>query len=289
MKEIWKTIRGFPGYKISNYGRIKSYKRGKPFIKKQTLDKNTGYYFTLLSKDGKLYNRRPGFLVLEAFVSKKPKNKVVHYKDYDKTNNRLDNLEWITQKKLIIKTIKEGKRHLLSNEQIIDRFNKNKSLGYIKYKKIRFKYKLKKTNPDVKESPRYKNIIQAIKSNNYSLKKTGKKLGLSRERIRQILTKHGYIIIKYLLINGEIKAKKVIAGKGKEKIRKTKRICWNCKKEFFIESQNLACKECVEKYGILKLGYKYRHKIKICIVCGKEYKLGGKLRCKDCIKRGRNK
>ena len=53
-KEIFKGIPGYDGiYEVSNYGRVKSFKRKTPKILKPAVN-HAGYLFVALSKDGKV-------------------------------------------------------------------------------------------------------------------------------------------------------------------------------------------------------------------------------------------
>lgn len=106
MKEIWKDVPGYEGlYRVSNLGNVRSLSRtiktrkGKQHHKGKilTLSKNRrGYVQVPLSRKGKrvlLYVHR---LVMQAFHG--DSEMVVNHKDGDKSNNRLANLEYTTQK-----------------------------------------------------------------------------------------------------------------------------------------------------------------------------------------------
>lgn len=96
MEEIWKDVEGYSGiYKVSNFGRIWS--NYKKELKVPQVYKS-GYLFVTLYKNGKgtifLIHR----LVALAFVPGWFEGAVVNHKDEDKTNNRVDNLEWCDQR-----------------------------------------------------------------------------------------------------------------------------------------------------------------------------------------------
>lgn len=104
MEEIWKDIQGFEGYyQVSNLGRVKSLERsintyfGKR-LKKEKIKKpqthNQGYLIVWLPIVGtKLIHR----LVAKEFIPN-PKNlEFVNHKNGIKTDNRVENLEWVTR------------------------------------------------------------------------------------------------------------------------------------------------------------------------------------------------
>lgn len=103
MEEIWKTVEWSPNFKISNFGRLKSYQRDKINGKliKLTPRKSRCNYIEVSLYDIKLEKiRRISIhrLVAEAFIPN-PENKPhVNHIDENKLNNRSDNLEWVTEK-----------------------------------------------------------------------------------------------------------------------------------------------------------------------------------------------
>ena len=111
LKEQWKDIDGFLGYyQISNFGRVKSLCRKVPHpqakcgyivrnekIKKPKTDSD-GYKVVCLQMCGNKRYVSVHRLVAEAFIPNPNKYLEINHKDYNRTNNRVDNLEWITHK-----------------------------------------------------------------------------------------------------------------------------------------------------------------------------------------------
>jgi len=97
--EIWKTIPGFENYEVSNKGRVKSLKFGKERIKKQSIN-NSGYLVLNLFKNGKRKQFQIHQLVAITFLNHKPDghNIVVDHIDNNPLNNKLENLQLITNR-----------------------------------------------------------------------------------------------------------------------------------------------------------------------------------------------
>ena len=99
-KEIWKDIEGFEGkYQISNMGRVKSLNfklTGKEQIMSLKINKY-GYKQILLYKDKKYKTLLIHRLVAQAFIPNPNNYPIINHINEDKTDNRVDNLEWCTQ------------------------------------------------------------------------------------------------------------------------------------------------------------------------------------------------
>lgn len=106
--EIWKDIKGYEGlYQVSNQGRVKSlerYKIGRFGIKYRVNEKiiiphqdKYGYIRVGIYKDGVERTIRIHKLVAEVFIPNPNNYTEINHIDEDKTNNRVENLEWCSR------------------------------------------------------------------------------------------------------------------------------------------------------------------------------------------------
>lgn len=102
IKEEWKVLDfiGYYNYAISNWGRVKSlnYKRtGKERLLRTVKDRK-GYLRVVICKDGKRKCLQVHRLVAMAFLPNPDNLPEVNHKNEDKTDNRVENLEFCTHK-----------------------------------------------------------------------------------------------------------------------------------------------------------------------------------------------
>lgn len=95
--EEWKYIKDYPNYMISNQGNVKSLKYGKEKKLNPTKDKY-GYLRINLCKDGKYKMYSVHRLVANAFISNTDNKPCIDHINTDKTDNRIENLRWVTNK-----------------------------------------------------------------------------------------------------------------------------------------------------------------------------------------------
>ena len=100
MAEVWKDIKGYEGhYQVSNLGRVRSlsFKSATRFSKGGVLTvmkDRLGYMCVNLSRKTFKVHR----LVAIAFIDNPNGFRCVNHKDEDKTNNKVENLEWCSYK-----------------------------------------------------------------------------------------------------------------------------------------------------------------------------------------------
>lgn len=91
--EEWREVVGYEEeYQVSNLGRVRSLKRGKPYLMKPYIVR--GYLQVHLKRNGDAKMFSIHRLVLTAFLPNKDNLPQINHKDENKQNNRLDNLEW---------------------------------------------------------------------------------------------------------------------------------------------------------------------------------------------------
>ena len=108
--EFWKDVDGYEGhYQVSNLGRVKSIKFGKEIILKEGVD-SSGYPLISVYKDGTKKTRTIHQIVAIAFLGHKPNgySVVVDHVDCNKMNNRLYNLQIISQRDNVTKDLRRG-------------------------------------------------------------------------------------------------------------------------------------------------------------------------------------
>ena len=102
MAEIFKPIPGYPNYEVGDQGTIVSlnYRRtGKRHVLRDRRKNRYGHRKVNLCRKGeKPKPKSVHKLVAEVFIGQCPDGLVINHIDSDPTNNRADNLEYLTQK-----------------------------------------------------------------------------------------------------------------------------------------------------------------------------------------------
>lgn len=162
--EVWKevkTIKGSPNkiYEVSDKGRLRGKHLNSGNVKLMKLTVLNGYYYHSFKSD-KVRSYLLHRLVAEAFLKPKNKNhKFVIHLDYDKKNNLVENLAWVTEQ--------EMRAH--------NRVNPN-----YKYERP-YRRPYSKLNED-----QVRKIKQMIKANKVALYKIAKEFGITHTQLNRI-------------------------------------------------------------------------------------------------------
>ena len=108
MTEIWKDIKGYEGlYQVSNLGRVKSLKFDRELILKYRIVEN--YNAVVLYANSKPKPWRVHRLVALMFIGNPNRAQQVNHKDFNRSNNCVENLEWCTAEENNNHTIRAGR------------------------------------------------------------------------------------------------------------------------------------------------------------------------------------
>lgn len=89
--EIWKVIEDYPNYMVSNMGRVKNYTTNK-VLKPHKIE--NGYQQVFLYKNIKRKMFLLHRLIAQTFIPNPNNLPQVNHKNEDKSDNRVENLEW---------------------------------------------------------------------------------------------------------------------------------------------------------------------------------------------------
>lgn len=175
--EIWKDIIGYEGYyQISNLGRVKRCARyidrhtdsivHKKFYKEHIMKmcSRRGYFAVSLCKNCKVKTKLVHRLVANAFIDNPLNKKQVNHKNGKRNDNRVENLEWVTNA--------ENQQHSF---KVLGRvsgrkgkpMSKNMKIGLKKYWKEHYGDKVKKVKC-IERNTIFSSISNACKELNVS-------------------------------------------------------------------------------------------------------------------------
>ena len=120
--EVWKDVQDWEGmYQVSSLGRFKSLerekiigKRGKKIIKSFIMKQNErkGYLSILFYKNNDYILRIPSHIVIaKEFIKNLENKRTVNHINGIKKDNRLENLEWLTDSEQQLHAVKIGLRN----------------------------------------------------------------------------------------------------------------------------------------------------------------------------------
>ena len=99
-----REVKDFSGYFVSSEGYVIG-KRGHRLVGKVTWD---GYQEVILSDGKRRRSVRVHILVAEEFIGERPEGLVINHKNSNKLDNRLQNLEYVTNGENIRHSFREG-------------------------------------------------------------------------------------------------------------------------------------------------------------------------------------
>lgn len=113
VKELWKPLSEYKGIEVSSIGRIKkaSNKRRRQRILTEFPKDRDGYCRCSVQKlNGEWTSQPVHRLVAKAFIENPHSKPHVNHKDGNRSNNCLENLEWVTPRENVLHSYKVGKR-----------------------------------------------------------------------------------------------------------------------------------------------------------------------------------
>lgn len=115
VKELWKPLLEYKGVEVSSIGRIRkaANKSRKERILTEFPKDRDGYYRCSVQRlDGTWTSQPVHRLVAKAFIPRTKNRDIVNHIDGNRTNNRIENLEWVTPKENVIHSFKFGSRKI---------------------------------------------------------------------------------------------------------------------------------------------------------------------------------
>ena len=112
MKEVWKELKDYPGYYVSNNGRVKSCNERFEILRKQILNRK-GYLTIRLCKYKNSKTFTTHTLVAIAFLNHKQCGmlKTINHIDFNRNNNCVENLEIVSNRE------NNNRKHLKHSSQ----------------------------------------------------------------------------------------------------------------------------------------------------------------------------
>lgn len=168
--EEWRDIVGYEGlYEVSNIGRVRSLGKRARVMILQKRNKKGKYYGVSLLKDCKQKNMQIHRAVALAFIPNPENKPCVNHIDNDPSNNKLNNLEWVTNRENTIHAVRQGRQRLdniinRKGEQVFGAKLKAKDILEIRnssltQRELSFIYKVSRGNiSSIKSRNRWKHI-----------------------------------------------------------------------------------------------------------------------------------
>ena len=172
--ELWKYVPNSDNrYLVSNYGRILTtgYKGGKKCSIMKPAKDNQGYLRTMLKLNGRVRTIKVHRIVAQTWIPNEENKLQVNHKNFDRSDNRVENLEWMTPKENCLYSFNAGRiiRPVCTN------FVKGEQIGTSKL-----------TELEIKE------IRQKFKPRVYTREMLGKEYNVAPATIKDIILKKSW-------------------------------------------------------------------------------------------------
>lgn len=124
--EVWKEINGADGYFVSSKGRVKHVKKsGEKILKPAVFGVDyLGLYL------GRGRHKKVHRLVAEAFIPNPDGLPEVNHKDGNKSNNAVENLEWVSHSKNVLHSFEIGRQPSPGSKTPVTYFGKNITITF---------------------------------------------------------------------------------------------------------------------------------------------------------------
>jgi hypothetical protein len=102
-EEAWEKLKDFEKYEISSFGAVRNIEEKPPKLLIPTVTPTGFLSVALYHNNGdRFVNIRVEYLVAQCFIQTPPIIDTVIHKDHNPKNNKVQNLEWVTQDDLIM-------------------------------------------------------------------------------------------------------------------------------------------------------------------------------------------
>ena len=106
--EEWRDIENFDGYQVSNFGRVKSFKKNCRRIIRPRPFHSSNYLCVHIFNCGRRFYLSVHRLVAEIFIPNPENKPQVNHIDGHKLNNHVSNLEWVSVSENRVHAYKTG-------------------------------------------------------------------------------------------------------------------------------------------------------------------------------------